>query len=114
MKDSTVNIQKTLGIGTVSFDFDWDTVGPSTTDKVKITHVSGGGGCYDYAVTLTSSSSQSQLQKGFNAYGHSMSWNDQQCHTNCSIDIELISENPVAKSWSTKRNLRIKSCIGGL
>jgi hypothetical protein len=114
VKDSTVIVQKTLGLGTVSISSTWDTVGPSTTDKMQITHVSGGGGCYDYEQTISSPASQSQLQKSFNLYGHSMSWDDQQCHPNCSFDVKVISGNPVAKSWSAKKRVRIKSCIGGL
>ena len=112
MDDSSVSIQKTLGIGTVSFDFDWDTVGPSDTDKVEITHVSGGGGCSNYTHTIVSSSSQ--LQTSLNSYSHSMSWDDQQCHTNCSFEVKVISQNTVAKSWGAPRTVKIKSCIGGL
>lgn len=113
VKDATVQVTKTLGIGTVSFEFDWKTVGPCTGDRVVITHVSGGGSCTNYATTLNRTAAQAQTQTAFNEYTHEVTWSDQDCHTNCTFDVQVFSDNPVASSWSSKKRTKITSCIGG-
>jgi len=114
VKESTVQVQKTYGVGTISFEFDWETIGPATVDRVVITHVSGGGYCADYERTIQRSAAQSQTQKNFNEYEHHVEWLEEDCHPNCAFDVEVFSDNPVASSWSSKKRVTIKSCIGGM
>lgn len=113
MKQPTVDVQTVYGIGTVSLDVSWKTVGPATTDRVVITHVAGSGGCYDFEQTLQQSAAQTQTQTGFNEYTHQITWDDRDCHPNCVFDVRVYSDNPVASSWSLKERIKITSCIGG-
>jgi len=114
VKDSSLQVTKTFGVGTVTLDIDWKSVGPCTADRVVITHVSGGGYCSDYATTLNRTAAQSQTQTSFNEYEHEVTWSNRDCHAKCTFDVQVYSDNPVASSWSSKERVKINSCIGGI